>query len=183
MYHCIIHFIEFRCRLPWNQESFFGYIGEIGVDFIVANNFIFIAGQFFLLFISICVHVFTFNKMFGSFTNELDDSNEAANKFKSIRKLIDFHMEIKECVTIFMQFYWLVDRLFCLFRYWIVPGFFSNQVTHFPFILAQYLFGIFLVWHPLFSSLEWYVSSPNLLSCNQMCIFFCSIDIWTIWLW
>lgn len=37
--------------------------------------------------------------MYASFVSELDNSTNEKNKIESIRKLIDFHMDIKECVS------------------------------------------------------------------------------------
>lgn len=89
------------CSLPWNQESFFGYVGEIFVDVIICGTFVILYGQFSLLFISLCIHFFTFNEMFASFVKEVDNSADEMNKTELIRKLIEFHIDIKGyvCVT------------------------------------------------------------------------------------
>lgn len=87
--------IYFQFSLPWNQESFIGYIGEILVDILLCCTFISVGGQFFLIFIALCVHFFTFNEMFASFVNELDRSTEDTKKTALIRKLIEFHVDIK----------------------------------------------------------------------------------------
>lgn len=89
----------FSCSLPWNRESIVGYIGEVVTDILIFDAFIFIIGHLFLLFISLCIYIFTFNKMFGSFVSELDDnSTELKKKIEIIQKLIEFHVDIKGCV-------------------------------------------------------------------------------------
>lgn len=94
------YFIKLSYSLPWNQKSWFGYIGEITVDVIIFTVALTIFGQLFLLFISICVHFFTFTEMFESFVNELDSLTEEKKKTDSFRKLIEFHVDIKRCVKI-----------------------------------------------------------------------------------
>lgn len=93
----IKNFITFNSSWPWNQESIVGYIGEIVVDILSSNAFIFLYGQLSLLFISICIHFFAFNEMFARFVRELDDSTDETSKTESIQKLIEFHLKIKRC--------------------------------------------------------------------------------------
>lgn len=83
---------------PWSEESLVGYIGEIVATIIIFNTIMAIVVQLFLLFISICFNLFTFNDMFASFVNELDNATEKEKKIEAFRKLIEFHMCIKECV-------------------------------------------------------------------------------------
>lgn len=62
------------------------------------NTIMAIIMQLFLLFISICFNLFTLNQMFESFVNELDNTTEEGQKMKAFQKLIQFHMDVKECV-------------------------------------------------------------------------------------
>lgn len=101
------YFMTFYCSLPWNQECFFGYIGEIFAVILMFDIFFIIAGQMSLLYISICIHFFTFNKMFASFVNDLDNSPKEEEKIEVIQKLIEFHVDIKRCVkNNSLRFYW-----------------------------------------------------------------------------
>lgn len=81
--------------LPWNQECFFGYIGEIVADVIIFNITAGVDFHMLLLLISLCAHFFTFNDMFASLVNELDNSTEEKNQTGAIQKLIEFHLDIK----------------------------------------------------------------------------------------
>lgn len=49
------------------------------------------------LFIFICIHLFTFNEMFASFVNALDDATEEEQKNAIFQRLIKFHVDIKRC--------------------------------------------------------------------------------------
>lgn len=86
---------EICCSLPWNQASIFGYMGEIIADIFIFNFVMFVGVQLFLLFISLCVHFIAFNEMFASFVTELDNKTQNQSKVHIIRKLIEFHMDIK----------------------------------------------------------------------------------------
>lgn len=96
--------LKFYCSLPWSNESIVGYVGEIIADIIIFDLFIFIVGHLFLLFISLCIHLFAFNRMYANFVNELDNANDEKDKVRIIRKVIEFHVDIKGCVTIWCNF-------------------------------------------------------------------------------
>lgn len=99
--------ILFCYSWPWNEECFIGYVGEILTVIIMSDVVLAVVIQSFLLFISICVHIFTFNEIFASFVNELNASIEEEKKTDNFRKLLRFHMDIKGCVCeikTFVQF-------------------------------------------------------------------------------
>lgn len=95
MFHHVIY-----CSLPWNQSSFVGYFGEIIVDIMIFIEVVAIDFQFLLLFTSLCAHFFTFNEMFASFVIGVDSSTEEKRKTECIRKVIQFHLDIKGCVRL-----------------------------------------------------------------------------------
>lgn len=110
------------CSLPWNQESIFGYIGEIVADIVIFNFAVAVAAQLFLLFISLCAHFITFNKMFASFVNEMDNSADVKSEVEMIRKLIEFHMDIKGYVRLngsqnIIRFYSIENKFICTFAH------------------------------------------------------------------
>lgn len=72
-----------------------GYIGEMVVDVIMLKAIVAVIMQLLLLFIFICIHIFTFTEIFASFVIEVDRSTDEENKTKIFRKLIRFHMDIK----------------------------------------------------------------------------------------
>lgn len=101
----------FFLSLPWNQDSIFGYVGEIFAVILTFNVLTISAGQLFMIFISICIHFFTFNEMFASFVDELGNATKEKKTTASIQKLIEFHTNIKGYVCVMCVVY----EIFCKF--------------------------------------------------------------------
>lgn len=127
------------------------------MDILIFSNLVFITGQLFLLFISICLHTFTFNEMFASFVNKLDSSTGRRHKTDAIRKLIEFHLVVKRWVCLcdkLCDFDWLEDVMICP-NVVSFLGVLWNQATHLAFILVQHSFGILLRWRAVCSLSNW----------------------------
>lgn len=89
----LITFLSYS--LPWNQTTPLGYLGEIGF-FILSMELLWsVGGQVLLLFISLCKNNFVFSDMYGSFIDEFDQTDEMQDKCDLIRKLVDFHNDVK----------------------------------------------------------------------------------------
>lgn len=99
---------NFHCSWPWSQESLLGYIGEVVANIIMFNTIMGVALQLFLLFISVCVHIFTFNKMFASLVNKVDHASDEEEKNAIFRRLVGFHLDIKRCGFIRLKFGWCI---------------------------------------------------------------------------
>lgn len=82
------------------------------VDIIVFNAVGVLAIQLFLLFISICIHCCAFKEMFASFVNDVDNAADGEMKTEAFRKLIEFHMDIKEYACTDLR-----DEILCYFIY------------------------------------------------------------------
>lgn len=81
--------------LPWNQTTYWGYAGEIGVDTMVTVGYIIANGTLLLFFISMCIYHGAFYRLFGHFVDKLD-SNNGKIKEEKLCDLIRFHISTKE---------------------------------------------------------------------------------------
>lgn len=84
--HCV--------RLPWDQTTPLGYMGEICFVILTGACFM-ICGSFILLFISLCLHHRTFYTMIQHFVTEFDDLQEKHSENEILCNLIRFHISAK----------------------------------------------------------------------------------------
>lgn len=54
-----------------------------------------IAYQVLFLFVFVCKNMFAFSAMFVSFIEEFDETEEMQKKYDLMRKMIDFHNDVK----------------------------------------------------------------------------------------
>lgn len=90
-------------RLPWDQETLFGYICEIVLSLVCIEAYLLFNGALLLLFISMCLHHRTFNKMFQYSLQKLDHDDNQRNDRLFICKQIRFHISVKEYETLAEQ--------------------------------------------------------------------------------
>lgn len=86
------HFVG---SLPFDQKTTIGYSGEILYDLMSAETY-FISIAVILLFISMCQHHQAFLKIFQHSLRKLDRRDQNRNDEKLLRKLIRFHVLVKE---------------------------------------------------------------------------------------
>lgn len=85
-------------RLPWEQHTYIGYVGDIIFECLVGAAFFICNGSFILFFISICLHLKAFSKMFQHSTLEMNRPDQNCNNKKFLAELIQFHMTIRRQV-------------------------------------------------------------------------------------
>lgn len=83
-------------RLPWNQHTYIGYIGDMIFASLYAAAFFTCNGSFILFFISICLHLKAFSKMFQHTALEMSGSDQSRNNKQFLIELIQFHVTIKK---------------------------------------------------------------------------------------
>lgn len=81
--------------LPWDQTTPIGYCGEICFSILNIEVFWAVGAQVLLLFIFLCKNNFAFCAMFESFVNEFHKMKDMRKKHDAIRKLVNFHNNVK----------------------------------------------------------------------------------------
>lgn len=97
--NCIIQRVFFTliyCSLPWDQETFLGYIGEMVVSMICMEGYLIDNGALLLLFISMCLHHQAFYRMFRNSLCKLNRPDKRRNDKEHLCNLIRFHISVKE---------------------------------------------------------------------------------------
>lgn len=89
--------------LPWNQDTFFGYVGEILYSLFGGGAFLFVNGSLLLLFISIYFHHVAFAEIFRRSLKQKTDENKIDNEF--LCKLIQFNITVRKYTKIHICFY------------------------------------------------------------------------------
>lgn len=85
--------------LPWNQTTFSGYFGELGLVVSDTTGFMLVNGTLLLLFIQICMHHQAFSKVFNNAiakTNQSIDTNGKRCNHRFLCDLIQFHLSVKK---------------------------------------------------------------------------------------
>lgn len=101
-YFICVNFIKYFLQLirrfhslPWNQATLLGYGGEIFTVILNIEVIWIVTCQILILFIAICLYIFTFHDMFVSFVNHLKHSRRIEKKCNAIIKIVEFHIDIK----------------------------------------------------------------------------------------
>lgn len=90
-------FTLINSRLPWDQLTFIGYMSESLYTLIVGEIYV-LASSFTLLFVSICLYLRAFSRIFRHFVYELNRNEANRNNKDRLCRLIRFHNEAKEWV-------------------------------------------------------------------------------------
>lgn len=83
-------------RLPWNQNTLYGYIGEILFTYFSCESYLFVNGPIVVLFVSMCLHHRAFYEMFNYSLHEMDVPNKKKNDKLELWKIIQFQNLVKE---------------------------------------------------------------------------------------
>lgn len=95
----LVTFLNFvDASFPWDQTTPIGYFAE--VCFAVLNNQVILTvdNQVLLIFVFMCKNYFAFAEMYANFIDEFDWTQGMQKSSDSIRKLVDFHSDIKRWV-------------------------------------------------------------------------------------
>lgn len=96
--HCnkqICMFYQFR--LPWDQQTTSGYIGEMGYCLIKGSVYAFANAALLLFFISLCLYHQAFYRRFEQLVHQIDDVKENPSaRIPYIYESIRFQNTIKE---------------------------------------------------------------------------------------
>lgn len=87
--------IPFCRSFPWNQKTFFGYLGEVLLSSTIGNIYVFCNGTLILLFISVCLHHQAFYKRHRYLVNRLQYINHSWKNKETFHDLIQFHISVK----------------------------------------------------------------------------------------
>lgn len=82
--------------MPWNKQTFTGYIGEFFYSMIDSEAYFFANGAFLLMFISVCLHHRAFISMFRHSIRELGADSNGSNDKKLVCKLIQLDVMFKK---------------------------------------------------------------------------------------
>lgn len=85
-------------RLPWDQTTPIGYFGEICIALLHGQMILAVDNQVLLIFVFLCKNNFAFTEMFANFIDQFGRIHGMQQKCDSIRKLVDFHNDIKRFV-------------------------------------------------------------------------------------
>lgn len=89
-------YVDDDFRLPWNQQTLFGYIAELCFhEFYVVTYCM--TASLILLFVCVTLHHQAMCKMFEHFLDQMDES-DARTKL-NICQLIKLHISAKKCVV------------------------------------------------------------------------------------
>lgn len=95
--------------LPWNQTTFYGYCGELGLVATDTTGFMLVNGGLLLLFISICMHHRAFSNIFKNAIAKSNKSIGVTNakqcNARFLHDLIEFHISAKKYVKFSMKFW------------------------------------------------------------------------------
>lgn len=84
------------CRLPWNNQTPFGYLAEICFVLVACASYIYVNGTMLLLFISIiCLHHKVFSEEFHLHLLKLNHPDGIPNHKAFLAKIIQFHNSTK----------------------------------------------------------------------------------------
>lgn len=83
--------LEIYFSLPWNQDTYIGYLAEIIISNLSAYGFFILNGTSLLLFVSLCIHHRAFSKMFKHKINNSEKCDAIL-----LSDLIRFHISAKE---------------------------------------------------------------------------------------
>ena len=89
------HSIFTISSLPWDQNTPFGYVGEILYCIVVGEAYFISNGMFLLLLIALCVHHQAFSKMFECSVQKFDQTDANQDDHEYLADLIEFHISIK----------------------------------------------------------------------------------------
>lgn len=82
-------------RLPWDQETFIGYIAEIICIVVTDEGYLLTSGSILLLYISMCLHHRAFYEMFRHLLRTREHQNRVKNQLEWIYDVIRFHSSVK----------------------------------------------------------------------------------------
>lgn len=85
-----------RFRLPWNQQTIFGYVMEASYISYSSNWYYVISLALVVLFVPICWQHYAFHKIFEYKMNQFNNAVEHRNDKKFLCDLIRFHISIKK---------------------------------------------------------------------------------------
>lgn len=81
--------------LPWDQETFLGYVAEIICIVVTDEGYLLTSGAVLLLYISMCLHLRAFYEMFQHLLRERERPNRVENSEEFICDVIRFHNSVK----------------------------------------------------------------------------------------
>lgn len=82
--------------MPWNQQTKIGYFAEICHSIVVTVYYFLCNGVFLLTFIGLCLHHEAFYEIFQHTLRKSDDPDHRRNDTEFIRRLVSFHISVKE---------------------------------------------------------------------------------------
>lgn len=83
--------LEYNPSLPWNQETLFGYFGEILTIVVTGEGYILTNGAVLLLFISLCMHFRAFFEIFQHSMKKLEHPDQKQNYKQILCEIIRSH--------------------------------------------------------------------------------------------
>lgn len=89
-----------NCRLPWNQQTVIGFLGDLLVTIGAGSFYLLYNGIFVALFVSICLHHRAFYRMYECLVQRLDEPDNSRSDQEILREIVDLQVLTKEWVSI-----------------------------------------------------------------------------------
>lgn len=96
-------------RLPWNQQTAYGYFWEICFSILASLHFLISNAAVLIFFISMCLHHRAFYQIFQQSVGKLEYCDKYRNDSKFICELVRYFVLVKEYVRLFIIIYWNVS--------------------------------------------------------------------------